>query len=59
MKKFFDYLNDLINIKLGRTTPGEAPVRIDGDPLLGSLDSEACEAVRFRASHIEPIEDEA
>ena len=58
MKKFFGYLKDLINIKLGRTTPGEAPVRVDGDPLLGSVAGEGWEAVRFRASHIEPIEDE-
>ena len=58
MKNFLGYLKDLIDIKLGKTTPGEAPVRADGEPLLGSIDGEACEAIRFRTSHIEPIEDE-
>lgn len=55
MKNFLGYLKDLIDIKLGKTTPGEAPVRADGEPLLGSIDGEA---IRFRTSHIEPIEDE-
>jgi len=58
MKNPLAYLKDQIDIRLGRTTPGEAPARVDGEPLLGSIDDEACEAVRFRASHVEPIEDE-
>ena len=58
MKNFFAYLKDLVDIKLGRTTPGAAPLRADGVPLIGSIDGEACEAIRFRTSHIEPIEDE-
>jgi hypothetical protein len=58
MKNPLAYLKDMMDIRLGRTTPSEAPVRIDGEPLLGAIDDEACEAVRFRASHVEPIEDE-
>jgi len=58
MKNPLAYLKDQIDIRLGRTKPGEAPVRVDGEPLLGPIDDEACEAVCFRASHVEPIEDE-
>ena len=52
------FLKDMMDLRLGRTTPGEAPVRVDGEPLLGPIDDEACKAVCFRASHVEPIEDE-
>ena len=58
MNKYLCYAKDLIDILLGRSTPGEAAARLDGEPLLGAADAEACEAIRFRASHIEPIEDE-
>lgn len=45
---------------------GHAAVRMDGDclllaggePLHGPFHPDACEAMRFCASHIEPIEDE-
>ena len=47
--------------------PGQAPLRMDGEcllvaggePLHGVLGADAPEALRFCASHIEPIEDEA
>jgi hypothetical protein len=47
-------------------TPGQTPVRADGqcllpgggEPLHGTLLPDAPEAMRFAASHIEPIEDE-
>ena len=45
--------------------PGQAPVLVDGqcllpagtEPLHGPFLPDACEAMRFSASHIEPIED--
>ena len=58
MKTPLAYLKDLVDIRLRRTTPGEAPVRVDGETLLGPFDAEGLEAVRFRTSHVEPIEDE-
>jgi hypothetical protein len=49
------------------STPGQAPVRMDdecllaagGAPLHGALAPDAPATMRFAASHIEPIEDEA
>jgi hypothetical protein len=47
-------------------TPGQAPVRLDGDclllaggePLHAGIRPDAPDGLRFGASHIEPVEDE-
>ena len=52
--------------ELPAMVPGHAPVRMDGEcllpagggPVQRSLCSHVPEAMRFAASHIEPIEDE-